>query len=179
MKFFTPDRYLRLGNLDDEQAFLAAQADWELALADYQQHLQRIRERLPAALRRLIESVYLHDARVVDMVLGGRNRCIITLQPESLPSHRIVLAYSLVERPTINRQALPEIVRSEPLEWLYDEVDVEQGTDRPTFRHAILLSNGWEVGLRFGKVTITRPQPLLRPEEEQAVGEVASVRSAG
>jgi hypothetical protein len=160
MKYFTPDRYLRLGNLEDESAFLAAHEEWERAMSEYRDHLQKIRARLPAGMRRLVESVYLHDARVVDMVLGTRNRFVITLQPESLPTHRIVLAYSLLGRPTIHRQALPESARSEPLEWLYDELDI--GGKKPvTFRHDILLSNGWELKLRFRTVSVTRPQPMI------------------
>jgi hypothetical protein len=161
MKYFTPDRYFRLGNLEDERAFLAAHEAWEQAIAGYRQHLQQIRGRLPGGLRRLVETVYLHDARVVDMVLATRGRFIITLQPESLPSHRVVLSYSLLEPPTIDWDALPESARSEPLEWLYDELDVEQG-EPAAFRHDILLSNGSEVRLRFHTVSVTRPQPLNR-----------------
>jgi hypothetical protein len=33
MNYLTPERYLRLGNLDDERAFLDAQQQWEDALA--------------------------------------------------------------------------------------------------------------------------------------------------
>jgi hypothetical protein len=180
MKYFTPERYLRLGNLEDESAFLAAHDEWERAIADYKEHLQSIRARLPAGLRRLVETVYLHDARVVDMLLGARNRLTITLQPESLPTHRIVLAYSLLEPPTILGEALPESVRSEPLEWLYDELDVEQGEPadgRPIISHDILLSNGSEVKLRFRTVSVTRPQPLIRANEDHAPSQVAAARA--
>jgi hypothetical protein len=170
MRFFTPERYLRLGNLADEAAFLAAQDDWERAIADYRRHLQQIRDRLPAGLRRLIESVSLHDARVVDMVSGKRGRLTITLQPETPPSQRIVLTYSLIEPPAIDETALPEEALSQPTEWLYDELDVQAGAE-PTFRHDILLSNGWEVSLRFRGVTVSRPRPLIPslPERSLAV----------
>src|SRR5262249_18466521 len=114
MRYFTPARYLRLGNLEDERAFLAAQEDWERAIAGYKAHLQRIRDQLPAGLRRLVETVYLHDARVLDVHQGKRSRFTITLQPESTPSQRVVLVYSLVEPPEIDHAALPESARSEP-----------------------------------------------------------------
>src|SRR5438067_9626706 len=39
MTYFTPERYLRLGNLSDEQAFLAAHEAWEQAVQGYKDHL--------------------------------------------------------------------------------------------------------------------------------------------
>jgi hypothetical protein len=160
MKFFTPERYSRLGRLDDERSFLDAQEDWERALQGYQEHLRGIRETIPPSLRRLTESVYLHDARVLDMWQGQVSRCTITLQPESTPSQLVVLAYSLVEAPVVQKEVLPAESRSEPVTWLYDELHVESA-DGSTFTHDILLSNGWEVRLRFRNVTVTRPQALL------------------
>src|SRR5262245_28787525 len=97
MQFFTPERYLRLGNLDDRQAFLSANEDWEKAVQGYQAHLERIRGKLPARLRQLVQSVALHDARVLDMWQGQRSKYSITLLPESDPSRLVVLAYSLEE----------------------------------------------------------------------------------
>jgi hypothetical protein len=181
MKYFTPARYLRLGNLDDERAFLDAQDEWERAIVDYKAHLRRIRGDLPGALRRLIENVYLHDARVVDMVKGKRSRFTITLQPESTPEQRVVLAYSLIEPARIDPATLPEEARSEPLAWLYDELDVlKQSKSRTskdgvakTFRHAILLSNGWEIQLRFRSVAVMRPVALVSPKSSGVVAVAA------
>jgi hypothetical protein len=42
MKHLTPERYLRLGDLGSEQAFLAAQQDWEDALTAYRADLERV-----------------------------------------------------------------------------------------------------------------------------------------
>jgi hypothetical protein len=163
MKYFTPDRYSRLATLNDKRAFLAAHEEWERAIADYQAHRQRIRHLLPGALRRLVESVALHDARVVDMYQARRVLTFV-LQPESLPSCRIVLAYSLVEPPVIRKDVIPQELRSEPVEWLYDEISVARasrnGAQR-SFFHDVLLSNGWELHLHFRSVRVTRRQPLL------------------
>jgi hypothetical protein len=112
----------------------------------------------------LVDSVYLHDARILDMWQGIGDRVTITLQPESDPSRLVVLVYGLLEPPQINPDALPEAVRCEVAAWLYDEVDLEpagDGKGPPTFTHDILFSNGWEVRLRFRDVTISRPVPLL------------------
>jgi hypothetical protein len=169
MKYFTPERYLRLGNLDDRKAFLAAHADWERALSKYQARLRQIRTRLPAGLRRLLQSVYLHDARVLGMWLAGRQRFTISLQPESDPSRLVVFAYSLVGLPRVDPAALPAFACSTPVTWLYDEADIARpaggnganARQRRIFRHNILLSNGWEIGLRFHRVTVTRPVALI------------------
>jgi hypothetical protein len=163
MKFFTPARYLRLGNLDDREAFLAAQREWESAIAHYKQHLTRIGAELPTGLQRLVETVYLHDARVLDMWWGGKTRFTITVHPESDPSRLVVLAYSLVAPPEVTPGALPDAVRSEPAAWLYDELDVAGGSgpEGRMFSHDILLSDGREVRLRFRNVVVTRPVPFV------------------
>jgi hypothetical protein len=169
MKYFTPERYLRLGNLDDKQAFLAAHEDWEQAVKEYAAHLRRLRDQLPVGLKRLVESVYLHDARVLGMWLGRVSRFTICLQPESDPSRLAVLTYSLLEAPTVNKLALPPESCSEPVAWLYDELSIQPATKKrslpsqgtPIFIHDVLLSNGWELRLRFRDVTVARPVALI------------------
>ena len=105
MKYFTPERYLHLGNLTDEQAFLAAQRDWEQAVDGYKGRLRRIRKNCRRAW--LVDSVYLHDARVLDMWQGRRSRFTITLLPESAPGRFVILAYSVLEAPRFARGVLP------------------------------------------------------------------------
>ena len=165
MKFFTPERYLQLGNLGDEQAFLTAQQQWEEALTAYDKHLQAIRKELPRSLRSLVESVYLHDARVLTMHQIDQE-FFITLQPPSDPDRLVVIGYSLVEEPRVEQAVLPAERRREPIEWLYDELTLDRPEGprglpappgKPTLRHNILLSNGWEVKLRFRSVWVKRP----------------------
>jgi hypothetical protein len=187
MRHFTPQRYLQLGNLSDEKAFRAAHDDWEGAVQGYQDHLRQIREELPAGLRQLIESVYLHDARVLDMWPGRRSRFTITLQPESDPSHLVILVYSLEEPAAIIQDVLPASVRSEPVAWLYDELNVERpgngaggsaGRQPVLYTHDILLSNGWEVRLRFRSVTVSRPVSLIPTTDRTSAAQAAVSRSA-
>ncbi len=169
MKFLTPDRMVQLENLSDESAFLAATEAWEDGLARYGAHLQRIGARLPGRMRRLVETVYLHDAEILEMSRGRQARFTIRLHPESDPSRLVSLDYSLVEEPTIDESALPESLRSSPVCWLYDELDVEEPREgAPTFRHDILLSNGWEVCLRFRKVVVRRPHSLIPARSRDA-----------
>jgi hypothetical protein len=71
--------------------------------------------------------------------------------------------------PQFKPGALPAEVRSEPVAWLYDELDVDHKRDRKTGRrtrgltllHDILLSNGWEIRLRFYHVSVTRPAAVI------------------
>jgi hypothetical protein len=186
MKYFTPERYLRLGKLDDEGAFLAAQQQWEEALAAYRQHLQQIRAELPKGMRRLVESVYLHDARILSMH-QTEEKFVITLQPESDPRRLVVLGYTLVEEPLIEQQALPTDRQSSPVEWLYDELDLDRpegprglpvSAGEPTFRHNILLSNGWEVTIRFRQVWVLRPVRVLPAVPGRSEGQTAGSRLA-
>src|SRR5688572_18695605 len=125
MKHFTPERYLRLGNLNEEREFLAAQEQWEEAIAGYRAQLQRIRKELPRGLRQLVESVYLHDARVLSMHQKEEN-FVVTLQPESDPHRLVVLGYSLVEEPLVKMNQLPEDRCRTPIQWLYDELDLDR-----------------------------------------------------
>jgi hypothetical protein len=186
MKYFTPERYLRLGNLDDEQAFLAAGQQWEEAISAYREQLQRIRKELPSALRRLVETVYLHDARVLSMH-QNEQQFVITLQPESDPQRLVVFGYSLVEEPLIHQQVLPPERCREPIEWLYDELDLDRPESprglpepaaKPTFRHNILLSNGWEVVLRFRSAWVSRPLRVIPIAPRSRGSQTVSGRSA-
>lgn len=170
MRFFTPERYLRLGILNSEQAFRAAHEEWEQALEKYQAHLNRIRPELPASLRRLVARVYLHDARILDMWQARVNRFTITLHPESDPSRLVVLTYSLDKPPEVRQRVLPAESCSEPIAWLYDELDLKRPASgngrrghRPQrkFVHDILLSNGWEIRLHFHAVKVTRPEAII------------------
>jgi hypothetical protein len=75
----------------------------------------------------------------------------------------VVLTYSLEEPAAVEPDVLPESVRSEPVAWLYDELDVQGNTrgGEPAFTHRILLSDGREIGLRFRNVLVKRPVPLV------------------
>ena len=192
MKYFTPERYLRLGRLDDEEAFLAAQEQWEKALSSYREQLQRIRKELPPYSRSLrafvlsVHSVYLHDARVLAMH-QSKEDFIITLQPPSDPERLTVLAYKLVEEPVIKQNVLPSERCRDQIEWLYDELDLDElkrprGLPTPsgnaTIRHNILLSNGWEVVLRFRWARAQRPLRVIPVLSEPCDRQVAGSRSA-
>jgi len=163
VKFFTSQRLVRLQDRSNKGKFAAALEDWERAAHAYRQHLLRVRHELPGELQQLIDAIPLHDARVLDMWWGGRTHFTITLQPESDPLRLVVLTYSLMEPPAIQQDVLPESIRSEPIAWLYDELDLGTNAARRTqaFLHRILLSDGREVDLHFRKVTVKKPIPVV------------------
>lgn len=166
MKYFTPERLVRLQDRSNERQFLAALESWEQALNDYRRQLEDIQQRLrtiqpqpPKYLHkffRFLDTVSLHDARVLVMSWGGERHFRIILHPELQPERLVVLSYSLREPPQIQANVLPEQLRSEPISWLYDEVTLEDQTrkGKQILRHTILLSDGREVGLCFYYVTI-------------------------
>ena len=169
MNYFTPERLIRLQDRSDEQQFLAALDDWERVLERYRQQLNSIEQRLRGIRPRIpgfliyLTKRSLHDVRILDMYCGGRGRFRITLHPESQPGRLVILTYSLTQPPRIKPHVLPEQFRSEPVAWLYDELTLESPIDKGkvVFRHAILLSDGSEVRLRFRAAALERPIPLV------------------
>jgi hypothetical protein len=171
MNYFTPKLFVRLQDVRDE----AAIQDWEQAVRNYASSLGDILPRLPAALRRLLKEFPLHDADVLSMT-RLKDTLSITLRPE-LSSDLLILSYTLVEGPTINRSALPPEHCTEQVAWLYDELGLElvsgppswltaadraRGDGRATIgTHSILLSNGWEVRLKFRKFKLVRPETFI------------------
>jgi hypothetical protein len=174
MNYFTPDLFVRLQNLQDQ----SANQDWENAVEKYDAYLRRIRSRLPRALRQIVEELFLHDAEILCMSRRGKTLSI-TLQLEPPAESLLVLNYSLVADPKINYSALPAEDCADYAAWLYDEIKVERpiaATARqegnkngrtteersvPVYSHKILLSNGWEVSVRFRALRLSRPTALI------------------
>jgi hypothetical protein len=187
MKYFTPDLFVRLQDLQDR----TASKDWEKAVEDYDAYLRRVRPRLPRSLRRIVEDLFLHDAEVLCMSRRG-NTLSVTLQLEPPAESLLVLNYSLVADLIINRSALPADVCTDNVAWLHDEIKVErpiaatagqrmrkngrESDERsvPVYSHTILLSNGWEVEVRFRGLRLSRPKALIpcsrRNSDEEPVG---------
>jgi hypothetical protein len=185
MRYFTPELFARLQDLDDR----AALKEWDRSAERYSTSLQQIHSRLPVTVRKLAGLPLLHDAEVL-CIAQSRDKVSITLEPESDDGRLIVLSYTVVEDPQINRSAFPDTYRTEYVAWLYDEIALgKPGARRPSFprgatardgrvpvyHHDILLSNGWELSLRFRSVKIARPRRLLPslPADGNAKGELS------
>jgi hypothetical protein len=162
MKYFTPELFVRLQECQTPAAFRPANAEWERALEAYRARLQEIARDPDERVGRLLMSGSLHDAEVIDIGTCGSELTIV-LRKQGTPG-LLLLTYGLVEPPWTSEAALPEAHRSTPTLWPYDEIDRDaEGGMAPTFRHAILLDNGWEIRLRFHRLTVTQTTSLFPP----------------
>jgi hypothetical protein len=103
------------------------------------------------------------DAAVRSLGRQG-DRFVIVLQLDTPPHDLLTLTYHLVAEPRVDREALPAEDRTpdDHVEWLYDEFELEPGPP-PMATHSILLSNGWELLLRFRDLQVTQAQAWLPP----------------
>ena len=101
MKYFTPELFIRMQDLRDE----AAIREWEQVSREYADTLSLIAPQLPSPARQFAKQVKLHDADVLSMT-QLKDTLSITVQPE-LSADVLILSYSLVESPVINRAAFP------------------------------------------------------------------------
>jgi hypothetical protein len=186
VKYFTPELFVRLQECPDGGAFTAVNAAWEQSAQQYWEHLQRLTPQLSPQLRRFVRWGSMHDARVLEIGTAPRRMTLVLLEDRA--PRLVSLTYSLVDAPVIDRTAFPREHHSVPTLWLYDEVErdsemlyhaklrvqnrasaltappAEDGW-RPIFLHSILLSNGWEIRLRFHRLAATRTNCLLRGAE--------------
>src|SRR5713101_6544926 len=131
MKYLTLDKFIRL-QASGAKVMDAADADWEKAVADYEQHLETIRPDLPPSIRHLLDDMNLHDAEVFLMGRQGSN-FIIALRLETPPRDFRILTYCLLDPPTIAPTDWPrEHTRAH---WLFDEIDLVRNGE-PSFTHA-------------------------------------------
>jgi hypothetical protein len=168
MKYFTPERYLRLQDTSDSTAWLAAHSEWEQAVQSYWTEVRALIARLPRSrstdgVRRYLKQGSLHDATVIACWYEGSEKLKLQVQPE-LPGERLVLLeYTLTQEPTILGDRLPSELCGGPLEWMYDELESLPGavdTNEIVFLHSILLNNGWELMIPFSRLKVSRCQAL-------------------
>jgi hypothetical protein len=177
MKYFTPDLYARLQVFDDA-SMNEADAEWEAASTKYEAHLQAQGD----AVRPLVDKfqgVLLHDAQVLSIARRG-DRFSIVLRKDIPPQDLVTLTYTLASEPFVDKAAVPPERRAAGMWFEYDEFDVIHRGDNPTFEHAILFSNGWEIRLRFHDLQVSLAEPVyLTPfVAESAVAGARLTRTA-
>jgi hypothetical protein len=160
MKYMTPELIVR-GQSRDPAELDAVETAWEANGERYREYFDQIRPVLPAGLLRLLDSYSLHDARVlaISRPAGGFH---VLLQLDTPPRSLVGVHYDLVAEPTITEGVLPAGVATQGdwVEWWYDEIELIPGKP-PTWRHSILLSNGWEITLDCRDVRIEESVPVL------------------
>jgi hypothetical protein len=177
MKFFTPARWLRFQGTSGREDFRDASEDWEKARSAYQREVKQIRRKLPSRLRRFAEEECLHDA-VILAVWQGRSRLKFLLRLDSPSTDVVELTYTLMAPLTINPSAIPNEYRSNQASWMYDEIGIEKAkAGKPAFTHTILLSNGWEITIRFNRFDFLRRKALLPNGDKESVVTVGTPKA--
>jgi hypothetical protein len=166
MKYFTPELWLRTQSGVDPQTFLQAYDAWERGIDAYEEQLQRIipRDRRYLHLRRFALQESLHDAVVQGCWFATQYRLNLLVRPEAPAELLVLLEYTLVGEPIVNRNVLPQEFCASPARWLYDEFALLEGAasaDEPVFTHNILLGNGCELIICFRRFEVSRHHALL------------------
>ncbi len=170
MNYFTPDLLVRFGSENDQVAD-AASDEWEQLSKRYADHLRAISAGLPEAARALIDRFPLHDARVLEIGWDDKSsRLFIVLRLEEGPEQGVQIEYHLTAGPAVYEHG--ELYEEEaPLEWLYDELDVLEGTNPPVYTHSILFTKGLELQVEFTGLAlrpyriVTRPRKASRTDD--------------
>src|SRR5260370_40233548 len=145
MKYFPPERWLRFQDPRDKQVFYSASEEWEQARKAYRRKLRQILRESPNRLKQFAESECLHDAMVL-AIWQGRSRLNVILRTDLPTQEVLVLTYTLLAEPLIDRSSLPPEYRTKHAAWMYDEIGAEKRRNgKVVFTHSVLLSNGWEV----------------------------------
>ena len=156
MKYFTRDLIEHYGCLDDEAVFRSAEAEWEARLARYEAGLKSIEPELPEHIR-VFTRLLLHDAIVWSIARQGE-KLIMVLRKDVPPKDVVILTYTLIEEPVIDRDALSPDYRGEVMDYKYDEFELIRDCGQRTYAQSILFGNGWEMSLRFSDVQVSLAQ---------------------
>ena len=157
MKFFTAELIERLGCAGEAVAG-AAHEEWENALARYEHYMQSIESELPGHIREF-NSLLLHDAMVWSIVRRG-DQLIMVLRKDIPPQDVVILTYSLIGEPFVDKEALPPAQRSPVMHYQYDEFELIREKDRNIYAQSILFGNGWEMRLRFSDLQVSLGSPV-------------------
>ena len=173
MRIFTADLLERYRSADPGVA-QAAEAEWEEALARYEQHAQALEAGLPPQLREFA-GLLLHDAVLQSMGREG-GRLIMVLRKDIPPRDLVILSYQLEDEPVL----VPFV--GQPREWRlparfdFDELERREAGPRPLYGQSIVFDNGWELRLGFRDVQVTQAAPWspvngLLPQTSPAVSQ--------
>ncbi len=174
MKYFTPE-LIAMGQSKDHTVLNRQEELWDEACERYFASLDSLKAHMPAGLRQILDSYYLHDAVVRGMGRRGQHFVSI-LQLDTPPQSILTFTYDLVEDPAIVKDALPSALcgTGSIVDWQYNEIELVLG-DPPTWRESLLLSNGWELRLHFRDVQVQEVQAVLPAPRHGAAAGVSFV----
>jgi hypothetical protein len=174
MNYFTRELIAR-GQTEDDKVVSEVEALWDQACDQYFAYLDSIKGDMPPGLRHRVDGYYLHDATIRGIGPQG-NAFVIMLQLDTPPHSLITFTYDLLSELVIHKETLPPEAHTidERVEWQYDEIERVPGNP-PTWRQAILLSNGWEVKLDFRDLQVQEAQALPAPRNGASMSSPASL----
>jgi hypothetical protein len=151
MNYFTPELIAR-GQVKDHDLLDRHEEEWDEVCERYETYLKTVVPDMPSGLKQILDNYYLHDATVLSI---GRRRgeFVLVLKLDTPPQSMLTFTYDLLADPVIQEEALPAEARFclHPPLWLYNELERVQ--DQPGgWRENLILSNGWEITLRFREV---------------------------
>jgi hypothetical protein len=158
MKFFTPDAYMRYNSPDNEVAD-RAEADWERAIEDYNQHLAALP--LRESVKRLSTQCF-HDALLLDKTTHSGFSAVARFSMQAYstillqdPKRIMLLSYVGADVFSVDPDPKWQLakLKSDQKLWLYDEVDAVK-SDPEKFVHRILWSDGSVLAIHFWDVSI-------------------------
>lgn len=175
MKYFTPDLLARCRSLDDDVAEAAAE-EWERTSAAYAARLKAIRSSLPRDVRSLLATTSLHDAKLLSLSFGKRERrFFLRVRLEGTgeqPGDVLELRYHPVAGPNggVALRKHSDSGSATPGSYwvLCSEFDADE--ERGFFTHSLLLTGGVELEVRFHSVSIQRLEEVASPLELGEVG---------
>ena len=154
MKYFTQELYMRMQNPRDQEAC----DEWDRRVNSYEAELDRLMPALPESVKQFVTKINLHDANIRSMGLAD-SKLTLTIALEPPSTRMVTLTYTLTEPPKILRETYDAGFCTPYAEWVYDEIGREDMSGSLT--HQILLSNGWEVRLKFRALEIAWSEALL------------------
>jgi hypothetical protein len=171
MKFLQPEMLARSRSANDAVAEAAAD-QWDTALVAYRARFKAIRNRLPVAVRRLCVRVALHDALLLGAARAEHRpffALLVRLEGTAgEPGEVLELVYHPVAGPhggleIRTHPCLDDNPPGQSVRVLYDEFDVHEA--HAFFTHALLLSDGREIDIRFHSMTWRRLGTVFAPAE--------------
>ena len=174
MRYLKPEILARSRSLDDDVSEAAAD-EWEQALATYNAELDSIRPDLPSAVRALLASYSLHDARILSISEARRKpRLSLLIQLEGKPTRPgdlLELQYLLAR--TSKQPGLVLVMHGKPDTDLrgkgriqYDEFGKVADDPVEVFSHSLLLTGGVELHIRFTDMKVRALQRVILPSVE-------------
>jgi hypothetical protein len=179
MKFMTYELLVRTQSENDAIAE-AAFDEWEKACADYNNHVEAIRHKLPKSVQVLLDHYNLHDAKVIMAGVDSAEdsddpSTSIFLQLDEPRDRGLRLDYRPVVKPKVIWHERNPKLHADTV-FLYDEIDVvevnvAENEQITMFTQSILTEGGMEMQLLFNSLTLRQYRKMETPSEFFSAGQ--------